>query len=364
MRRFNPFRVIGWLVVGLLWGPIGAGCDDQGAENYRQNKPDLHPPRQTTSSSADPSPSLGPPVRIGQFHMGMMIYLTVYGEDTDAARLACRKAFQRIRQINLIMSDYEPNSELSKLCRKAGQGPVPVSEELFAILARARKLAEQTDGLYDPTAGPVIRLWRKARKDKQLPSAEALTDALSRTGYRKMKLDADRRTVELTVPGMQLDLGAIGKGYAGDLAIAVLKAEGFPRAMYEAGGDMVFGGAPPNTDGWPVELPLQPPRTERLADCAISISGDTVQFIIIDGKRYSHVVDPRTGLGLTDRAMCIVIAKQGGLSDPLATIGTLLSGKDYEQLLDQYKNTVIQHWRFVATRSDNGVEHRIPPPLQ
>ncbi len=271
------------------------------------------------------------PVVVTQSHMGMAVTLTVWADDAEAARKACRVAFARVSELNGILSDYEPESELSRLCRAAGEGPQEVSDELFTVLAAAKELSEQSGGLYDPTAAPVIRLWREARQTKRLPDPALIENALKLVGADKLLLDPDAKTVELTQIGMQLDLGAIAKGYVGDEAIRVLREQGFPIAAFEAGGDMVVGDSPPGEKGWTIE----PQGFEKvtLTNAAIAISGNSEQFVEIDGKRYGHIIDPRTGWPVEAGRACVVIAPTGLIADPLATLGTMMEPEEFGQLV-------------------------------
>ncbi len=310
-------------------------------------------------------------VRVSQFHMGMMVHLTLWAPTLKEGRQAAAVAFERIGQIDQIMSDYDPESELSRLCRRSGQGPVPVSSELFTLLAAARRFAEWTDGRYDPTVGPLARLWRKARQANIPPSPAAIEAALEKVGYEKLLLVADAQTVELTRSDMWLDLGSIAKGYAGDEALRILREQGITRAAYEAGGDKVFGDAPPGTtssrqEGWQVETDLGLSKLAPLANCAISISGDSAQSFEFDEKRVGHVIDPRTGIGFLPRATCVVIAPRGIDSDPLATIGTTMPSAQYRVFLKQYfpavRATVSKPPDDGRTDDDRTDDPRIPSP--
>lgn len=304
-------------------------------------------------------------VRVSQFHMGMMVHLTLWAPTVEEGQQAAATAFKRIGQINLIMSDYEPGSELSRLCRQSGQGPVPVSPELFKVLATARRFAEWTDGRYDPTVGPLTQLWRKARQTGKMPSPAAIDAALEQTGYQKLLLDADAKTVELTHPEMWLDLGSIAKGYAGDEALRILKERGISRAAYEAGGDKVFGDAPPEEKGWHVVTDPALPQLPPLAHCAVSISSDSAQFFEHEGKRIGHVLDARTGLAFGTRITCIVIAPRGIDSDPLATLGTTMPTRPYRILLKQHFPDVratVSVLPDEPSGDDEPNDPRIPPP--
>jgi thiamine biosynthesis lipoprotein len=312
--------------------------------------------------------------------MGMLVNLTLWTPTRESGQQAAKIAFQRIRALNQIFSDYQPDSELSRLCRQAGQGPVAVSAELFKVLTTARQLAELTGGLYDPTIGPVVRQWRRARQTGKEPTD--LTAARRLVGYQKMRLDTTRQTVELTQPGMLLDLGSIAKGFAGDEALRVLAQQGIRRAAFEAGGDMVLGDPPPGESGWPVDIgpvgigPVDigkpadrgkshntesPSKPLRLANCAVSVSGDMVQYFERNGRRTSHVIDPRTGQGTSSRRMCVVTGPRGALTDPLATIGTLMPRGTYENLLRQHFPQV-RSFVFRAPDRNDLPPPRIPPP--
>lgn len=250
--------------------------------------------------------------------MGVQARIVLYAPDTTIAEIAARAAFDRIAELDAIMSDYRQDSELMQLCSRAGDGPVEVSADLFEILATSQRLSAQSNGAFDVTVGPYVRLWRQARREQRLPAPEHLLDASRLVGWTKMKLDPEHKTVTLDVKGMQLDLGGIAKGYASDAAIAVLRDHGIHRAMIEFGGDVVASDAPPEADGWRITASLAA-RDLTVANSAVSTSGDTEQFVELDGRRYSHVVDPRTGLGLTDRLAATVTAPQGVLSDALST---------------------------------------------
>jgi thiamine biosynthesis lipoprotein len=261
--------------------------------------------------------------------MGVRVRLVLYAPDAKTAEGACEAAFSRLAEVEHAASDYRSTSELMHLCAQAGGAPVAVSDELFLILTRARALSERSRGVFDVTVGPYVRLWRQARKEGQLPPAAELERARTRVGWEKVRLDPRAKTVQLLVPGMQLDLGGIAKGYGLDCAQATLREHGITRALIEAGGDIVVSDGPPGKDGWRIEIANAKPnkRFVTLTNAAISSSGDIEQYVEIGGKRYSHIVDPRTGLGLTSRVAATVIAPDGITSDSLATAACLLGKK-------------------------------------
>ncbi len=249
-------------------------------------------------------------------HMGTLIRIKLYADESQQVPTAFRAAFDRIAQLDDALSDYKPASELNRLSGNAVGKPVKVSADLFRVLAASRKLSEESDGAFDVTLGPVIRLWRQARIDHRLPSPEALREAAGRCGYGKLHLDAAAGTVLLDQPGMQLDLGAIAKGYAADAALAVLAQSGIRSALVAASGDLAIGEPPPGQRGWKIGVGRGGPdggleQTLELHNAAVSTSGDSEQHLEIGGKRDSHIFDPATNMGLTSSITVTVVATTG-----------------------------------------------------
>ncbi len=266
-----------------------------------------------------------------QPQMGVPFRIVLYAPDSTAASSASAASFQRIKQLNDMMSDYDADSELSRLSRASGQGrEVPVSDDLWRVLQRAQELAERSGGAFDVTVGPLVNLWRKARREHKMPDAIRLAQARQAVGYRHVRLNAQRQTVELLAPDMRLDLGGIAKGYAVDEALKVLRGLGIRRALVAGGGDMAVGDPPPGKKGWRIELaPLDvtnapPARFVSLTRAAIATSGDSFQRLEIEGQRYSHIIDPRTGIGLTDHSLVSVIAPDCITADSLTKVVSVL----------------------------------------
>jgi len=262
-------------------------------------------------------------------HMGTLVRIQLYAAGPRQSSAAFRAAFRRIAQLDDALSDYKPDSELNRLCRNAVGNRVKVSLDMFRILAASRKLSEESGGAFDVTLGPVIRLWRQARLDHRLPSPAALREAAARSGYGKLHLDAATETVWLDEPGMQLDLGAIAKGYAADAALSVLARSGIRSALVAASGDLAIGEPPPGKPGWKIGIGrggsdggLE--RILELHNAAVSTSGDSEQNLEIGGKRYSHIVDPATDMGLSGSITVTVVARTGMDADSLATALSVL----------------------------------------
>ena len=275
-----------------------------------------------------------------EYHMGIDARIVLYAPSQEIANRACEAAFKRIADLEQSMSDYRPTSELMQFCAKPRGTRVKLSPDLFKVLERSQHISKQTGGRFDCTVGPLVQLWRKARKSKVLPSSEEILATKKLVSYRFLHLDRRNQTAWLDRDGMKLDLGGIAKGYASDEALRKLQENGVKAALIEMGGDLVLGDAPPNTEGWSVQIP-NAGKTVFLKNCAISSSGDTEQFVEIGGKRYSHVVDTRTGFGLTERVQATMIAKDGFTTDPLSTALTILYEKGRDKLQRAYPGTQV-----------------------
>ncbi|MCC6123985.1 MAG: FAD:protein FMN transferase [Pirellulales bacterium] len=257
--------------------------------------------------------------------MAVQFNIIMYAPDDATAADAAQAAFDRIHQLNDILSDYAEESELRQLCIHSSEGNAfSVSDDLWRVLNQALELSARTEGAFDATIGPLSRQWRRARRTKELPSAEALKSALARVDYRAIRLHPDRHAVELLKPNMLLDLGGIAKGFALGEAYKIVKSRGIGRVMLRAGGDMVLGDSPPGKPGWRIGVgqidPEKPPRFHLwLSNVEIATSGDRFQFVEIGGKRYSHLIDPKTGLGITGQRQATVVVPRGTLADGLAS---------------------------------------------
>jgi thiamine biosynthesis lipoprotein len=263
-------------------------------------------------------------------HMGTRFRIVLYAPDAATASRAAAAAFARITRMDDTMTDYNPDSELMSLSRRAGGPPLRVSEDLFRVLEKSQELAQRTNGAFDVTAGPVIRLWRRARRRSELPDPTELAHARSLVGYKLLRLDPAKRTAQLLKPGMQLDLGGIAKGFAADEALEALRQQGINRALVAGGGDIAAGAPPPGKQGWrigiaPLKSPDAPPtHFLTLHDAGVSTSGDAEQYVEIGGKRYSHIIDPRTGQALLGHRSVTVVAPSATATDSLATAISVL----------------------------------------
>jgi thiamine biosynthesis lipoprotein len=245
--------------------------------------------------------------------MGSLFRVVVYAGSAEQAQAGFRAAFDRAHALDAMLSGYRRDSELSRLSRSRR---ARVSPDLLAVLSAARRIAKETGGAFDPTVGPVVRLWREARRSHRLPARVAIDSARGRMGWRMIRIRGP--IVELSASDPLLDLGGIAKGYAADRMLAVLRKMGLPNALVAASGDLALGEPPPEEAGWRISLGANN-AVERLSRCGVSTSGDSEQFVVIDGVRYSHVIDPRTGWALRDSHPVTVIAPDATRADALAT---------------------------------------------
>jgi len=275
--------------------------------------------------------------------MGVEWTLTVHAPTAPAGRQAIDAGFDEAVRLERILSDYDPGSELSRLsASSSAQTPVPLGDDLWHVLVRSKEICRQSHGAFDITVGPLTTLWRQSRRSGHLPRPDKLKRAMAAVGGDGIMLDPDRRTAQLTKPGMRLDLGGIGMGYAADRVLATLEGLGIPSAMVDASGDIVVSGAPPHAAGWRIRIAGLGPNggkrheTIMLTHAAITTSGDANQAVEIDGKRYSHIVDPRTGLGVAGPAAVTVIAPDGATADALATAASVLGPEAGMEVVAQF----------------------------
>jgi thiamine biosynthesis lipoprotein len=258
--------------------------------------------------------------------MGSAFSIVAYGADAGALSGAVEAALDEVDRIDRLMSHYRPESPLSRLNREAAQGPVRVEPELFTFLAECLRYSRESEGAFDVTVGPLMKAWGFFRGEGRLPRDEEVAEVRARVGYRHVVLDAARGTVRFDRPGVELDLGGIGKGYAVDRAAAVLRARGVAAALVSAGGSTTYGlGAPPGERGWAVSV-ADPAHTSRTAltlvlrDRALSVSGSYEKSFEVGGVRYSHIMDPRSGRPVQGMLSVAVLAPTGTEGDALDNV--------------------------------------------
>ncbi|MGK0186909.1 MAG: thiamine biosynthesis lipoprotein [Verrucomicrobiales bacterium] len=292
--------------------------------------------------------------------MGTLFKLTLYAEDQLTANRAAKAGFDRIIALDAALSDYKEDSELNRLSAKSGKSTtVIVSEDLGKVLGFSQKLSAETKGAFDITIGPLVKLWRQARKTGVMPDDDLLKETRQHVGYSLIRWDNERRTATLTSPSMSLDLGGVAKGFAIDEMYATIRDKfGITRMLIDGGGDVLAGDPPPDRASWNVAVRNpgneDSPWIVPLANASLATSGDLHQFVEIDGVRYSHIVNPATGMGLTDRLQVSIIARTGMEADALASAVSVLGqskGLDFIQSRPKCEALIV-------TSADNTVNIR------
>lgn len=257
--------------------------------------------------------------------MGTLVTFQAFANDKEQVNQAFDAAQKEVERLVNIMSDYDPESELSKINQLAGTGQwSDVSPELWEVLEASDHWYQRTNGAFDASLGALTRMWRKARRQKEIPTPHHIETALQHCGWKHVELDRQQKRIRLTLAGMYLDLGAIAKGYIVDRAFQKLCDKGLKCCMVNAGGNLRCGDAPPNRLGWRIEISSlqegEPPlRRIYLQHAAISTSGDLWQFMLIEGKRRSHILDARTGWGIEGPVSVSVIADTAQDADAAST---------------------------------------------
>jgi thiamine biosynthesis lipoprotein len=258
--------------------------------------------------------------------MGSPFSIILYHTDSAEAVRFAGECFLLVDSLNTIFSDYNRTSEAARLT----QQPQVVSDELMNMILKSEDAWIKSGKTFDITIGALTQLWRKSRSEKRFPSAAEVRKARRSTGFEKLIITADIKTVAFKHPGVRLDFGGIVKGHAAQRVIDYLKKRNILSALADAGGDIVVGNTPPGKSGWGVSINMPENENElwdknlELKNCAVATSGDLYRFTIHKGKKYSHIIDPRTGYGVTSLRNVTVIARDGVMADWLATACSIL----------------------------------------
>jgi thiamine biosynthesis lipoprotein len=271
--------------------------------------------------------------------MGTFAEVTAVAPTKPVARAAVHVAYARLDQVNRLMSDYVSDSEVGRINGLAAGESMVVSPETFEVLRRAREFAKASGGAFDVTYRPLKEVWAQAAKDNVLPRESLLDETRRRIGYDKLLLDATTRTVSPTIDGLQIDLGGIAKGYALDLAAQASLDAGAIAVLVNVGGDVLAVGAQASGQPWRVGIkhPFEPGLVGRIAltgHRAVATSGTQQRFAVINGERYSHIIDPRTGRPAEQAPSVTVIASDGITADAWATVFSVLTIEQGRQLAE------------------------------
>lgn len=290
-----------------------------------------------------------------RIEMGVDFRIGLYACDQRVANDAAKAAFDRVRELNSKLSDYDASSEVRKLCEKPPQQWHSVSRDLHTVLLHANRLSEESNGAFDVTVGHYTKLWRRARRRKMLPEASQLAKLAKRTGHQLLRVNAQKPRVWMENEGLRIDLGGIAKGYAVDEALRSLQLSGIERAYVDGSGDIAVGMPPPDKPKWRIEVAAlretqdSDPVSIEIASCAVATSGDAFQAVEIDGRRYSHIVDPRTGMPLSTPSSVTIVAPNSMQADSLASAVSVMGPGKGAAMIGKLKQTEC----FVVTLKDD-----------
>jgi len=270
-------------------------------------------------------------------HLGTLVRIILYAPSSEVAEKAAKEAFASFQRVNETMNTYDSESELSRL--NESRGTTRVSEELFTVLRAAKHYSTLSEGAFDITVAPMVRLWRRSTRQRELPSERLIEQAKELVGNHLWELDERTQSIRLLKAGMRLDLSGIAKGYAIDRAFEIIQTHGITSLLVDAGGDFRVGAPPPRTEGWIIAK-----GNERvlLKETAMATSGGSVQFVEIEGIRYSHIVDPKTGLGITGLHTVHITAPTAMEADALATAVSVLGKEKGKVLIDKLSKVSMQ----------------------
>jgi thiamine biosynthesis lipoprotein len=289
-----------------------------------------------------------------QNKMGSPFNLILISEDSTKAAKMAQTSFSLIDSFNHIYSDYDSTSELSKLSQNAGKGFQTCSPALWDVLFQSKLAFENSMHAFDVSIGPLSSLWRATRKKQIFPDTVTIQETLELVGLDRILWDLPNHQISIPQKGMRLDLGGIAKGYVAQKVIDYLKDKGIDAALADAGGDIVMSNASFGNEGWLVGINL-PETTDdlmkkklSLANYSVATSGDAYQYIEHNGKKYSHIIDPRTGYGVSFQRNVTVIAKDGAVADWLATACSILTIREAKNICKR------QHAELFISSIENG----------
>jgi thiamine biosynthesis lipoprotein len=278
--------------------------------------------------------------------MGTFARIVAVAADERVAKECIETGLAEFVRVDNSMSDYKAESELSLVNNRADKKVVEVSEELFEVLEKSIEFSQKTGGAFDITVGPLVDLYHRAEEEGIKPGEEEISLAKSKVGFEKLKLDKQKRTVRFAASGMRLDLGGIAKGHAIDKAIKAIRKRGGMGAMADIGGDIrCFGVAPPGRERWVIGL--QEPEEQaggsiesrlslilELTDVAVATSGDYRRFVVIEGEKFSHIIDTESGAGSNKLRSVTIIAKSALEADALATAVSVMGTEAGLELIE------------------------------
>jgi FAD:protein FMN transferase len=299
--------------------------------------------------------------------MGCVYTIAAYGADLARLREAAAAALDEVDRIDRLMSNYKSDSELSRVNRESAKAPVKVDPELFDFIAECLRYSRESEGAFDITVGPLMKAWGFFRGEGRMPGEAELARARNSVGYQHVILDRKDGSIFFDKAGVEIDLGGIAKGYAVDRAVAILKQRGVASALISAGGSTIYAlGAPPGNPAWEIEVQNPVERDKiaakvQLKDQALSVSGSYEKFFELNGKRYSHIMDPRTGWPVQGVLSVAVITSDGLSGDALDNVFYVLGIERGRASLKKFSASEViyflpdsrRKWKMVRVRRNH-----------
>lgn len=281
--------------------------------------------------------------------MGTVLTMTVTGHSEKEAEAALDEVFEEIQRINRLMSNWNADSELSRINANAFEQNIDVDSEIFGLIEHALEYSLKTNGMYDITAGPLIRQWGFFSDNaSDLPDKTVIQELLEQTGYTKLVVDRAARTISFSVEGMEIDLGSIAKGYAVDRAMAILEDRGITSALVNLGGNIGTLNLPPRKSSWVIGI--RDPRrqhgllgsfsiTEEFEGWCLASSGNYERYFTIDGVRYGHIINPLSGYPFEGTLGTTIFSKSAETADVLSTATFVITEEEALELIKQTDQT-------------------------
>jgi len=272
--------------------------------------------------------------------------ITCISSDKKRAKKAMEDAFKEMKRIEILFNRYDEESELSRINRLAGQKEVIIDPEVFGLIKRSLSYSELSKGSFDITVAPVIDIWIDGRRNSSVPDIEVINSALEHVGYQNIVLDKDNLSIRFLDKDTKIDLGGIAKGYAVDRAKGVLSSHGIEDALIDIGGNIFAMGRPLDKETW--QIGIRHPRSKKdiihtlkLNNRAISTSGDYERFFVLDGKRFSHIVDPHNGMPAEGIMSVTVVSDSAEASDALSTAVFVMGPEQGLEFIKSFKDIEV-----------------------
>ncbi|NHF57931.1 FAD:protein FMN transferase [Flavobacteriaceae bacterium TP-CH-4] len=276
--------------------------------------------------------------------MGSRFDITVVALNEELGYINIDEAVAEITRIEKIISSWDPDSETALINKNAGVKPVKVSEELFKLIERAKQISEITDGAFDISYASMDQIWKFDGSMKRMPTEAEIRKSIARVGYRKIILNPERQTVFLRQPGMKISFGAIGKGYAADKAKELLVSKQVVAGIINAAGDLTTWGTKASGEKWLIGIanPLSKDKIFSwlpIVESSVATSGNYEKYVVFNGKKYTHIIDPRTGVPASGISSVSIFAKSAELCDALATAVFIMGKESGLALINQLGGT-------------------------